>query len=130
MTSPDNRNLSILLIVEDRLLGGDLAVTLEQYGYGVTLTAVKAALAPGFSASHDLVVVDLAVEETDPLEAGKRLGRRLRRPVVYLVDDDDQASRVGEQAAGAPVVMWPFAPHALDAALQQALFDTRTKLPS
>lgn len=120
-TSPGSVNVSVLLIAEDRLIGGDLAVTLEEIGYGVVVSSVKAALAPGFSSSSDLVVIDVgAVDQGDALKAGGRIGRRLHRPVVYLVDDDNQAARVGEQSPESTFVMWPFPPQALESALRQA----------
>ena len=120
-TSSDSANVSVLLISEDRLIGADLAVTLQEIGYGVIVSSVKAALAPGFSSSPDLVVIDVgAVERGDALKAGARIGRRLARPVVYLVDDDDQAARVAEQSPESNFVMWPFPPQALESALRQA----------
>lgn len=122
---PADRNrssLSVLLIAEDRLIGGDLAVTLEEMGYGVIMTSINGALASGFSSSADLVVIDVAaVRRGDAVATGGRIGRWLGRPVVYLVDDDDEASRVGEQSPGTPCVMWPFPPRALNDALQRAL---------
>ena len=112
----------MLLIVEDRLLGDDLAATLGELGYGVDLSSVAAALAPGFSATPDLIVVDIAgVAEVDAAGTGERIRRRWERPIIHLVDDDDQASQIEQQGAGAIIVMWPFPPAALDEALQQAL---------
>jgi DNA-binding response OmpR family regulator len=115
----------VLLIAEDPLIGCDLALTLEEIGYAVILTSINAALSPAFSSSADLVVVDVAAaDRPDPVDAARRIGLKLDRPVVYLVDDDAQASRVGEQAEGAPLVMWPFSPGALDMTLRGALVAT------
>ncbi len=114
--------LSVLLIVQDRLLGGDLALTLEEIGYRVIFTPDGEASAPALASLPDLVVIDAAGgEQADALEFGERIGRLLGRPIVYLVDNAEQASRVDEQSAGASLVQWPFLAVALKAALSRAL---------
>ena len=117
-----SENLSVLLIMEDRLLGDDLALTLEEIGCSVILSRNGAATLQAMPSSPDFVVIDAAgAEQVDALDLGERLGRLLGSPIVYLVDDEEQASRVDERAAGASLVKWPFPAFALEAALHRAL---------
>lgn len=122
-TSCDSETVSVLLIVDDRLLGEDLAATMEEIGFRVVLSRDGETMAPTLLPLPDVVVIDAADadSQSDPLGVGDRLGRQMGLPVVYLVDDNQQASRIDQQAAGAPRVMWPFRPSDLESVLQQAL---------
>lgn len=114
----------ILLVVEDDLIGRDLADSLESLGYSVDdiLTSELAPLEEDFRLRSDVVLVDLELRgEIEPLEAGLLIGARWHRPIVYLVDEVQQADRVTQLGAGAPHVMWPFVPGVLDQAIRSAL---------
>lgn len=114
----------ILLVVEDNLIGQDLADSLELLGYAVDdiVTSELAPLAENFRLRSDVVVVDLELHgQIEPIEAGQLIGARWHCPVVYLVDDVQQADRVTQLGDGAPHVMWPFVPGALDEAIRSVL---------
>jgi DNA-binding response OmpR family regulator len=113
-----------LLIVEQAEIGNDLADTLEILGYTVTdiLTSAKPPLESAYDLEADVVVLDLQVKDTaDPVGAGRLISRRWERPVIYLVDDTQQADRVSRDGCGALFVMWPFSPDVLDTAIQEGL---------
>lgn len=114
----------ILLVVDDDSLGRDLADSLESLGYAVDdiLTSELAPLEEGFRLRSDVVLVDLELRgQIEPLEAGQLIGARWHRPIVYLVDDVQQADRVTQLGDGAPHVMWPFVPGVLDHAIRSVL---------
>ena len=93
----------ILLVVDDDLLGRDLADSLESLGYAVDdiLTSALAPLEEGFRLRSDVVLVDLELRgQIAPLEAGRLIDARWHRPIVYLVDDVQQADRVTQLAPG------------------------------
>lgn len=114
----------ILLIVEEPLLRLDLADGLESFGYAVDeiLTSEQPPLEGAFQLGADVVVFDAELMgRLNAIQAERPIGARWRRPIVYLVDDVQQADRVDELGAGAPHVMWPFAPGVLDEAIRNAL---------
>lgn len=132
-TDPDRPNHSVLLVMEDRLLAEDLGESLGKVGYGVIFSSASAASGPGFSAAIDIIVIDTdmaGVEHAEAVDIGGQMGRRLGRPVVYLVDDADQASHIDKQADGSHFVVWPFPPGALQDTLQRALLAAGQSLPS
>lgn len=120
-TSKKTDPTSVLLIARNRRIGQDLTTTLQEIGCGVVLTSVEGALSRAFSFA-DVAVIDLAaIEPIYPVEFGVRIGAQLRKPVVYLVGDDDQRERVRELVGGAVAVTWPFSGPDLERALQSAL---------
>jgi CheY-like chemotaxis protein len=134
LSTPDGRQPAVA-VIDGNAATAMVATTLcEQFGCAVYRAATaEAALALlKREAAIDLVVMDLAIPDMDPIVAAqliRALGRRGGMPIVAVAGSAaETASSRGRAVGFARTVVKPYSPRELYAALESSL--TRTGLPA
>ncbi len=117
---------TILLVVNERIVGPDIRRTLSDLGYSVPTTASSAeqALLLATERAPDLVLMDLRIKGTeDGIATGAILRKRFDVPVVYLTASADQATVArAKQTEPFACLLDPFTTNELRCAVEMALY--------
>lgn len=118
---------SVLVVVEDGRLAGQLERTFQPLGYAVISFADAAAASRHYDRSHpDAVLVELA--HPHGWDLVRRFQQRRQAPLIVLASDDDSAIEALEEGADDAVAA-PYNLRALVARVQARLRSQAAELP-
>ena len=111
----------ILLVEDNEEVGAFAAQLLDELGHDVVRAASgEEALERALAAHFDLVFTDVVMPGMSGLDLAARLaGHRPDLPVILTTGYSDEIARSG--AGGRPMILKPYTPDALAAAIRQAL---------
>jgi len=114
-TMNDSPLINVLLVEDDRRLGGLTREYLEKHGLVVTwVHNGDAGLQTALRGRFDVVLLDLMLPGMDGLEVCRRLRQQSDVPVVMLTARDEEADRVmGLEIGADDYVAKPFSPREL-----------------
>lgn len=116
----------ILVVEDDPLMGQDISLKLQQFGYEVVAVVAdsEGALGQAEETSPDLILMDILLEgEVDGIETARRILQRRRVPVIYLTAyADDEFIRRARITEPYGYVLKPCSGRELQAVVSIALY--------
>lgn len=99
---PEENNLRILVVDDEKAIRDFLKVSLSCYGYGIFEAATaKDALKEAVSARPDVIILDLGLPDIDGREVIMRVRKRTTIPIIILSVRDDPSEKIAALNAGA-----------------------------
>lgn len=121
----------ILIVEDDPLMGKDISLKLQHFGYEVVAVVVSSeqAMAVARDSQPDLILMDILLEGgVDGIETAEWIRQRYRIPIVFLTAYDDpefiRRARITEPYG---YVMKPFTGRELQAAVSIALYKSQVE---
>lgn len=114
-----------ILIVEDEAIPAlELQMRLERWGYEVTRTEARGALAIEWARVEppDLVIMDVVLaDEVDGIRAADEIQRTAPIPILFVTALDDRAARSATSVGNRIAISKPYNPDELRSALDRLL---------
>ncbi len=99
---PEQGNLRILVVDDEKAIRSFLKTSLSSYGYSVFEAATgKEALEETVDAHPDAIILDLGLPDIDGREVITRIRKRTKTPIVILSVRDDPREKISALDAGA-----------------------------
>ncbi|MBX9349147.1 response regulator, partial [Chromobacterium vaccinii] len=119
------KNISILIVEDERIIAMDLQLQLQALGYQVCDIAASGRLAIACAERDrpDLVLMDIHLEgDMDGVDAASEIYRRLKIPIVFLSAYAENATlQRAKNAMPYGYLVKPISPRELHATLQMAM---------
>lgn len=119
----------ILIVEDDPLMGQDISLKLQHFGYEVIAVVVSSeeAIAVAGEARPDLILMDILLEgDVDGIETAECISRQYRIPIVFLTAYDD-AEFIRRASITEPYgyILKPFTGSELQAVVSIALYKSQ-----
>lgn len=101
-TIPEQNNLRILVVDDEKAIRSFIKTSLSSYGYSVFEAAAgKKALEEAVNIHPDAIILDLGLPDIDGKEVINRIRKRTKTPIVVLSVRDDPIEKIAALDAGA-----------------------------
>lgn len=99
---PEQGNLRVLIVDDEKAIRNFLKASLSSYGYSVFEAATgKGALDEAVDAHPDVIILDLGLPDIDGRDVIARIRKRTKTPIVILSVRDDPSEKIAALDAGA-----------------------------
>jgi two-component system KDP operon response regulator KdpE len=99
---PEQGNLRILVVDDEKAIRSFLKTSLSSYGYSVFEAATgRKALEAAVEVHPDIIVLDLGLPDIGGMEVIARIRKRTKTPIIILSVRDDPAEKIVALDAGA-----------------------------
>jgi len=101
-TTPEQANLRILVVDDEKAIRGFLKTSLSSYGYSVfEADTGRKALEEVVNTHPEAVILDLGLTDIDGREVIGRIRKRTKTPIIVLSVRDDPSEKIAALDAGA-----------------------------